>query len=150
MLVPPALAFGSTGAQGIPPNASLVIDVEVLRLDPIPPFSATDLVLGAGAEATDGVIVNVQYVLWLYDPTQPDAKGLELEASANIGDGAPIAVLLGAGDVIEGWERGLPGMRVGGERRLIVPPDLAYGAGGRNQIPGYATLVFDISLVSIG
>jgi len=146
LLVPPDLAFGATGAEGVPPNASLVFDIELLRLDPVPSFTITDLVLGTGAVATNGDILNVEYVLWLYDPAEPDAKGPELETSGD----EPIAVQLGAGDVIEGWERGLGGMRVGGERRLVIPPDLAYGATGRNQIPPYASLVFDIRLVSIG
>ena len=146
LLVPPNLAFGSTGSAGIQPNSSLVIDIEVLRLDPVPSFTITDLVVGTGAVATDGDILNVEYVLWLYDPTLPDAKGLELETSG----GTPISVRLGDGVVIEGWERGLLGMRVGGERRLVIPHDLAYGASGRGQIPPYASLVFDIRLVSIG
>jgi FKBP-type peptidyl-prolyl cis-trans isomerase len=61
----------------------------------------------------------------------------------------PFSFVLGAGQVIKGWDQGVVGMKVGGTRRLIVPPDLAYGSTGQNGIPANATLVFEITLLSV-
>ena len=145
LIVPPALAFGAFGSGAVPPNASVVFDVRLVRLDPVPPLTITDLVVGAGAEATTGATVSVEYVGWLWEPTQTDAKGVEFDASA----GTPIVFVLGDGLVIPGWDQGLVGMRVGGERRLIIPPELAYGTAGSGPIPPYSTLVFDVELVGV-
>ena len=82
LIVPPALAFGAPGSGTVPPNASVVFDVRLVRLDPVPPLTITDLVVGAGAEATTGATVSVEYVGWLWEPTQTDAKGVEFDASA--------------------------------------------------------------------
>jgi FKBP-type peptidyl-prolyl cis-trans isomerase FkpA len=105
------------------------------------PYSQTDLVIGTGATATTGSLVSVAYTGWLHDSSKPDAKGSQFDSSANY------TFRLGAGTVIRGWDLGVPGMRVGGQRRLVIPPDLAYGntspGGG---IPPNATLVFDITL----
>jgi FKBP-type peptidyl-prolyl cis-trans isomerase FkpA len=88
------------------------------------------------------------YTLWMYDPAGTDGKGRQIQT--NVG-GAPFSFVVGTGNVIQGWHRGVPGMRVGGLRRLVLPPDLAYGAqgSGDGQIPGNATLVFDIELVAV-
>lgn len=145
-IIPPALAFGSSGSGSIPPNATLVFDVELLRVDEAPSFTITDTVVGTGAVAANGDSLTVEYVGWLYDPTQPDNKGLEVDAS----DGTPFPFVLGVGQVIPGWEQGVVGMRVGGKRQLIIPPDLAYGSNGRGSIPPGATLVFDIELLTVG
>ena len=111
------------------------------------PFSQTDLVVGTGAEATAGRQASVSYTLWLYDPGQPQNKGRQIET--NVG-GPAFSFVLGAGRVIRGWEQGVPGMRVGGQRRLTIPPELAYGAAGSPPaIPPNATLVFDISLIAV-
>jgi FKBP-type peptidyl-prolyl cis-trans isomerase FkpA len=109
---------------------------------PSAPFSQTDLRVGTGAEAVAGRNLRVNYTLWLYDPGQPDNKGRQIESNQ-------FAFLLGAGRVIRGWDQGLVGMRVGGQRRLVIPPDLAYGAGGSGPIPGNATLVFDVELLDV-
>jgi FKBP-type peptidyl-prolyl cis-trans isomerase FkpA len=113
---------------------------------PSAPFSQTDLRLGTGAEAVTGRTVSVDYTGWLYAPTQPEQKGQQFDTSAGRG---PFSFTLGAGRVIQGWERGVPGMRVGGLRRLVIPPDLAYGAGGAPGIPPNATLVFDVELLGV-
>lgn len=110
------------------------------------PFSRTDLVVGTGASASVGRALTVNYTGWLYDSTQPDNKGLVFDTSRGR---TPFLFTLGAGQVIAGWERGLLGMQVGGTRRLVIPPSLAYGGTRSNVIPPYATLVFDIDLISV-
>ena len=107
------------------------------------PYSQTDLVVGTGATAVAGNFVTVAYTGWLHDSTKPDAKGTQFQSST-------INFQLGVGQVIRGWDQGIVGMRVGGQRRLVIPPDLAYGADGRPPaIPPNATLVFDVTLNSI-
>lgn len=110
------------------------------------PFSKTDLVVGTGATADAGRIVTVNYTGWLYDPSKPDNKGVQFDSSAGRG---PFPFALGAGKVIIGWDQGVPGMKIGGSRRLVIPPELGYGASGNGPIPGNATLVFDIELLSV-
>ena len=111
------------------------------------PFSQTDLRVGTGAVAVAGNVVTVHYTGWLYDESAPESKGLQFDTSA----GTPgFTFTLGTGDVIAGWDQGLPGMLVGGARRLIVPPSLAYGASRNERIPPNATLVFDVELLAVG
>jgi len=110
------------------------------------PFSRTDLVVGTGTTASVGRALTVNYTGWLYDATQPDNKGLVFDTS--IGK-TPFLFTLGAGQVIAGWERGLLGMQVGGTRRLVIPPSLAYGGTRSNVIPAYTTLIFDVELLSV-
>lgn len=106
-------------------------------------FTQTDLVVGTGATANAGSLVTVTYNGWLYDTTKTDGKGTFF-------DGRPgFPFTLGAGMVIAGWDRGVAGMQVGGQRRLIIPPEFAYGAAGRGTIPPNATLVFDITLTAV-
>jgi len=109
-------------------------------------FTQTDLVVGTGADATAGKVITVNYTLWLYDTSKADGKGTLVQTS--IGS-TPFTFTLGAGQVIKGWDQGVVGMKVGGTRRLIVPPDLAYGAVAQNGIPANATLVFEIILLSV-
>lgn len=106
-------------------------------------YSQTDLVVGTGAAAIAGATVTVDYTGWLYDPATTDHKGVQFDSS--IGRG-PFTFTLGSGQVIRGWEQGLVGMKVGGVRRLVIPPSLAYGADRSGPIPPYSTLVFDIQL----
>src|SRR5262245_15852268 len=110
------------------------------------PFSQTDLLVGTGADALTGSTVTVNYTGWLYDATKTDNKGLQFDSS--IGR-TPFQFTLGTGQVIQGWDRGIPGMKVGGRRRLTIPPSLAYGSTRSGPIPPNATLVFDVELVSI-
>ena len=107
------------------------------------PFSTTDLRVGTGAEATTGRSVTVRYAGWLYSTTAADNKGSQFDA----GTLGPFT--LGTG-VIQGFTMGIQGMRVGGLRRVVIPPDLAYGAQGRPpSIPGNATLLFEIELLAV-
>ncbi len=110
------------------------------------PYSQTELHIGSGTEATVGTIVTVNYTGWLYDRTKTDNKGIQFDSSSNAG---PFAFALGLGQVIQGWDRGVPGMKIGGIRRLVIPPSLAYGAVRFGPIPPDATLVFDIELVDV-
>lgn len=109
-------------------------------------YKQTDILPGSGTEATTGTVVTVNYTGWLYDASKLDGKGLQFDSSIG---GQPFAFTLGAGQVIQGWDQGVPGMKVGGIRRLIIPPSLAYGAVRYGPIPPDATLVFDISLVDV-
>jgi FKBP-type peptidyl-prolyl cis-trans isomerase FkpA len=110
------------------------------------PYSQTELHIGSGTEATSGTVVTVNYTGWLYDRTKTDGKGIQFDSSANAG---PFSFALGFGQVIAGWDRGVPGMKIGGIRRLVVPPSLAYGSARYGPIPPDATLVFDIELVDV-
>ncbi len=110
------------------------------------PYSQTDLTVGTGASAASGNTVSVNYTGWLYDSTKPEQKGLVFDTSLGRG---PFSFVLGANSVIPGWEKGVPGMRVGGLRRLVVPPSLAYGGTRNASIPPYTTLVFEIELLSV-
>lgn len=107
------------------------------------PFTITDLVVGDGAEATPGTRPVVNYTGWLYDADAAENKGAQFDT------GMGFTFTLGAGQVIAGWDQGVNGMRVGGLRQLIIPPELAYGSTGSGPIPPNATLVFDIELVSL-
>ena len=89
----------------------------------------------------------MQYTGWLYESTAKDNKGKEFDSSRNAGK--PFKFPLGTGSVIKGWDQGIVGMAVGGKRRLVIPPSLAYGATRQGIIPPNATLVFEITLVSI-
>ena len=109
-------------------------------------YKQTDILPGSGTEATSGNIVTVNYTGWLYDAKKLDGKGLQFDTSIG---GDAFAFLLGAGQVIKGWDQGVAGMKVGGIRRLVIPPSLAYGAVRYGPIPPDATLVFDISLVDV-
>jgi FKBP-type peptidyl-prolyl cis-trans isomerase FkpA len=108
------------------------------------PYSQNDLVVGTGALAGPGNLVTVAYTGWLHDSSRPDAKGAQFDSSTSY------TFRLGTGAVIRGWDQGVVGMRVGGQRRLVIPPDLAYGSQSPGGIiPPNATLVFDITLNNV-
>ena len=113
---------------------------------PTPPsaaFSQTDVIVGTGPTATQGRTIMVSYTGWLYDPTRPESKGTQFDSSSMF------SFVLGVGNVIRGWDLGVVGMKVGGQRRLIIPPDLAYGSAARTGIPANSTLVFDVVLLNV-
>jgi FKBP-type peptidyl-prolyl cis-trans isomerase len=111
-------------------------------------FSQTDLVTGTGAVAQRGARLTVHYTGWVYDSARPDNKGKQFDSSVG---SEPFTFRLGAGEVIRGWDQGFEGMRVGGKRRLIIPPDLGYGSMGTpdGAIPGNAGLVFEMELLGV-
>lgn len=106
-------------------------------------FSQTDLREGTGATATQGRTVTVSYTGWLYDPTKAESKGAQFDTNTSF------PFQLGAGRVIPGWDQGVVGMKVGGQRRLIIPPNLGYGSQANGPIPANSTLVFDIILLGV-
>jgi FKBP-type peptidyl-prolyl cis-trans isomerase FkpA len=113
-----------------------------------PAFKAIDTVVGTGVEAIAGDQLTVHYTLYLYDAAAADNKGKKIESSKD-GTGTPFTFTLGKGTVIPGWEKGVPSMKAGGKRTLIVPSTDAYGATGQGSIGPNQALVFDIELISI-
>ena len=105
----------------------------------------TDTTVGTGDEATRGHKVTVHYTGWLYNN---DQKGKKFDSSLDRGQ--PFSFKLGAQQVIQGWDEGVSGMKVGGKRTLIIPPQLGYGArGAGGVIPANATLMFDVELLKV-
>ena len=104
---------------------------------------------GDGRDAEVGKAAMVHYTGWLYDPKAPDNKGKQFDSS--VSRGVPFGFVLGVGRVIKGWDQGVVGMKVGGKRTLIIPPQLAYGDKdvGGGLIPKNSTLMFDIELVEV-
>ena len=101
-----------------------------------------------GKVAEKGKAVLVNYTGWLYDPKAPEQKGKQFDSSA--GRATPFGFVIGVGRVIKGWDEGVPGMKEGGKRRLVIPANMAYGEkGAGDTIPPNATLVFDIELIKI-
>ena len=116
------------------------------------PFTTTasglqfeDTLVGSGAEAKPGRNVTVHYTGWLYEN---DEQGAKFDSSKDRDD--PFIFPLGAGMVIKGWDEGVAGMKVGGQRTLIIPPEMGYGArGAGGVIPPNATLKFDVELLGV-
>ena len=107
-----------------------------------------DNVIGTGREAEAGLNVTVHYTGWLYDPSKEDGKGKKFDSSVDRGD--PFNFSLGSGQVIQGWDQGFAGMKIGGRRTLIIPPEMGYGArGAGGVIPPNATLIFDVELLGV-
>ena len=104
-----------------------------------------EVVVGSGEEAATGQHVRVHYTGWLYEN---DVAGSKFDSSKDRGQ--PFEFPLGAGRVIRGWDEGVAGMKVGGTRRLIIPPELGYGSrGAGGVIPPNATLLFEVELLGI-
>ena len=107
----------------------------------------TDTVVGKGKEAVAGKTVEVNYTGWLYEAGAPNKRGKQFDSSVGRG---PFSFPLGGGRVIKGWDDGVAGMKVGGKRTLVIPPEMAYGQrGAGGVIPPGATLVFDVELLDV-
>lgn len=104
-------------------------------------FKIEDLVVGKGSEAVKGKIITVHYTGTL-------ANGKKFDSSRDRND--PFTFHLGGGEVIEGWDKGFAGMKVGGKRKLTIPPEMGYGArGAGGVIPPNSTLIFDVELLDV-
>lgn len=136
-----AIGFlASTGCGGDSGTTATPAGVTTLQV--------VDLTVGTGAEAVNGATLTVNYAGWLYEAGATDNKGTLFDSSAR--QGRSFDFVLGAGQVIRGWDQGIPGMRVGGLRRLVIPPGLAYGStGAGGVIPPNATLVFEVELLDV-
>ena len=138
-------ACGTAQAPGSAPAGG-----DAASVTPAPPagYVQTELAAGSGTQAAKGAQVTVKYTGWIYDASKPDNKGTKFDSTD---DHDPITFRLGNGEVIPGWDRGLEGMRVGGKRRLVIPPDLGYGAEGTpgGPIPPNAGLVFDVEMADV-
>ncbi|MBC7756661.1 MAG: FKBP-type peptidyl-prolyl cis-trans isomerase [Bdellovibrio sp.] len=107
-----------------------------------------DTLVGTGREAEPGFNVSVHYTGWLYDEKASDHKGKKFDSSVDRGQ--PFKFDLGAGQVIQGWDEGFAGMKIGGKRTLIIPSEMGYGArGAGGAIPPNATLIFDVELLDV-
>jgi FKBP-type peptidyl-prolyl cis-trans isomerase FkpA len=122
----------------------------VATSDQVNSLQTTDLVVGQGAEATTGARATVHYTGWLYDAAAPEHKKAGNPFDSSREGGRPFTFTLGQGQVIAGWDQGVAGMKVGGQRRLVIPAALAYGEqGAGGVIPPHATLVFDVELLDV-
>mgnify|MGYP006107383303 CR=1 FL=1 len=156
-IIPPKLGYGSRDLGSIPPNSTLIFEVELFEIQK--PFVDTDFSLpaeeialesglrylehitGEGLEATKGHTVKVHYSGYLMNGTKFDSSHDR---------GQPFGFTLGQGQVIKGWEEGVLGMKLGTKRTLIIPPELGYGSrGAGGVIPPEATLMFEVELVKI-
>lgn len=136
-----AIACGGNDNNGSPTGPTEVTGTAA--------FSSRDLIEGTGAEATSGQQATVRYSGWLYSDSASENKGRLFDSTSLPGSPPTFSFIVGAGRVIRGWDLGVPGMKVGGRRRIVIPPDLAYGASGNRDIPPNATLLFEVDLVSV-
>ena len=107
----------------------------------------TDTAVGTGDEVVNGMIVEVHYTGWLYNHKAWTLKGAQFDTSRD--SGTPLQVMVGAKQVIRGWDMGLLGMKVGGKRTLMIPAYLGYSTQGSGNIPPNTHLVFEVELVSL-
>lgn len=126
------LALAADGNKAVKPGQLVIADSGLEYID---------LVVGTGREAGNGDTATVHYTGWLQDGTQFDSS---------VDRGQPLSFRIGAGQVIKGWEEGVSGMKVGGKRKLMIPPHLGYGGRGAGSvIPPNAKLTFDVELLNL-
>lgn len=116
-------------------------------VDTLPDLLITDLTVGEGPAITAGQVALVHYTLWFRDTSAADGKGEMVQSSKESGN--PLDFQVGRREVIDGWDQGVPGMKVGGVRELRIPYRLAYGEAGRFGIPPKQDLIFEIELLEI-
>ncbi len=140
---PPAPAVNAVAAAADPATTTFApsLDIDLSK------FTKTanglyyrDLVTGSGTRADSGKALSVHYTGYL-----PDGTMFETSTTA-----APIGFTLGIGQVVQGWDQGIPGMKVGGKRQLVIPSALGYGDAGSGKIPGGAVMIFTVELMSVG
>lgn len=109
----------------------------------------TDTTIGTGDVAVAGQVISVHYTGWLFDERAQDNKGREFDSSRDHGN--PSTFELGAGQAIQGWDNGFAGMKLGGQRTLVIPPEQGCGArGAGGVIPPNPTLLFEVELLAVG
>ncbi len=147
------IGAGAAFAQTPPPPGKTSSDLSTPSLGSkigahVKELNKLDIKQGSGAEAVVGKEVVVHYTGWLYDPATPDGHGAKFDSSLD--RKVPFGFILGAGKVIKGWDEGVAGMKVGGRRTLVIPPQLGYGErGAGGVIPPNATLLFDVELLDV-
>jgi len=136
-------------AFAVPSAAQTPITQGNSKLDATPnDLQKVEVKQGTGTEASSGKAVVVHYTGWLYDTTKPNSHGAKFDSSRDRNE--PFGFVLGAGRVIKGWDDGVAGMKVGGQRTLVIPPQMGYGArGAGGVIPPNATLIFDVELLEV-
>jgi peptidylprolyl isomerase len=158
LILPADLAFGEQGYGSVPPNSQIVMEVELVAVEPAPiPTEVTadqltqttsglqyyDINQGEGTEATKNSTVSTNYTIWV---KTADGYSYIDQSPA----GSPLSFVLGRGDtVFPGWDEGATGMKVGGKRLLVIPPELALGSQGNSVIPADSTLVMEIELADM-
>jgi FKBP-type peptidyl-prolyl cis-trans isomerase FkpA len=143
---PQSQAVDAAPEPQIPPGTEAAAAAEVPAMPA--KLEITDQKTGSGAAIANGQTAIVHYTGWLYDQNAPDHKGTKFDSSRDGGE--PFSFELGQGQVIAGWDQGVAGMQVGGQRRLVIPAELGYGQrGAGGVIPPGATLLFDVELVAI-
>ncbi len=139
LLLPLLLSLAAAGCttepSGPPPGGTLTT------------FERIDTVPGTGTEAVAGSKVTVHYTGWIYDNRTETKHGKTFDSSFK--NGEPFTFALGAGQVIRGWDEGVAGMKVGGKRTLMIPPDYGYGDRRVGPIPAGSSLVFDVELLDV-
>lgn len=137
-----------TGCQAESPTQQPTTKGATSMSTAITELQKIDTLEGAGREAEPGFNVTVHYTGWLYDANAADKKGQKFDSSLDRKQ--PINFFLGAGQVIQGWDEGFTGMKIGGKRTLIIPSNMGYGArGAGGVIPPNATLIFDVELLDV-
>ncbi len=141
-------AFAVSGCQAATESSQSTTQEGTTMTQPVTELIKIDTLEGSGREAEIGFNVTVHYTGWLYDPSKPDNKGQKFDSSVDRGE--PFVFYLGGGQVIQGWDQGFAGMKIGGKRTLVIPPEMGYGArGAGGVIPPNATLVFDVELLGV-
>lgn len=141
----PSITFLPSASSSASPIPTLLLSPTNSQVTPVPTYEPVtelkieDIKIGTGTEVKSGNTIVVHYTGRLVNGTVFDSS---------VG-GQPFITKIGVGQVIEGWEKGLLGMKVGGMRRLLIPPDLGYGSQGTGSIPPNATLIFDIELLEV-
>jgi FKBP-type peptidyl-prolyl cis-trans isomerase FkpA len=137
-----ALTLSACNAQTTTPiqeKTTMTASTELQKIDTLP---------GTGREAEPGFHISVHYTGWLYDEKADGHKGQKFDSSLDRKQ--PFDFDLGAGQVIQGWDEGFAGMKVGGKRTLVIPPEMGYGArGAGGVIPPNATLLFEVELLDV-
>lgn len=158
MAIPPELAFGETGYASVPPNSQIVMDINLISVEEPPQPTAVDdadltttdsglkyydIQEGDGAEAMSDSLVSNQYTIWVQGE---ETNTFVVQSTPE----QPISFKVGGGDtVFPGWEEGVQGMKVGGKRLLVIPPELGLGEQEANNIPANSTLILEIELTDV-